>query len=425
MRRLLPLFLLLSCTKPDAMSGPEIPVWCGDAEVQQDEACDDGNNVGGDGCTPECAVEDGEGEVEPNDTPDAAGPWPSGVLHGALMEGDVDCVSMEIDSCLAIGAALQPVDGRCPSGVVLELFDRDGVLVASGSAGEDGCPILDPNSQPGARYLQGGRVSVCARAALGENVPAYALTASVSDAVFEDVVANLDGDELPDRCDDDRDGDGLDNAVDDCPDVQNGPDAPPRTPNADGFFGTWLAVGPLTGRASPTGCRPSEEHITGPDDGLTEPMIGDSAGRQVWRAVLFGQDRFNLQSVGLPDPPREVYATTWVTVSQARSLTLALGLDDGARVWWNGEEVLVVDGCQGTERDEFTVAVDAVAGANRLMVKVHDQGGGWGMFARLLDGGEPVTDVTLGLSPDPAWVPGQSDLDGDGVGDLCDSTPAP
>lgn len=55
-----------------------------------------------------------------------------------------------------------------------------------------------------------------------------------------------------------------------------------------------------------------------------------------------------------------------------------------------------------------------------------DVAGAWGGDgctppARLLDAsGTPITDLRPGLAPGCAWLPDQSDTDGDGEGDVCD-----
>ena len=79
--------------------------------------------------------------------------------------------------------------------------------------------------------------------------------------------------------------------------------------------------------------------------------------------------------------------------------------------------------CQGTVVDSTKVKVMLLAGWNTLLIKVYDQGGGWGNYARFLDGATPVTDLELSLSPHGAWAPDQTDSDKDGVGDVCDKTP--
>ena len=69
---------------------------------------------------------------------------------------------------------------------------------------------------------------------------------------------------------------------------------------------------------------------------------------------------------------------------------------------------------------EFAV----VAGWNRLLMKVYDQGGGWGLMARLREAdGSAVTDLLPALDATGAWSLDQADGDGDGLGDLCDDTP--
>jgi hypothetical protein len=58
------------------------------------------------------------------------------------------------------------------------------------------------------------------------------------------------------------------------------------------------------------------------------------------------------------------------------------------------------------------------------LVKVYDGGGGWGLRLRVRDAdGVPMTDVNTSLSGPQTWRDDQGDLDGDGLGDVCDTTP--
>ena len=60
-------------------------------------------------------------------------------------------------------------------------------------------------------------------------------------------------------------------------------------------------------------------------------------------------------------------------------------------------------------------------GMNPLLLKVYDQGGGWGLIARLFDSaGAPITNLVPQLGADPGWRPDQTDTDGDGIGDACE-----
>jgi hypothetical protein len=92
-------------------------------------------------------------------------------------------------------------------------------------------------------------------------------------------------------------------------------------------------------------------------------------------------------------------------------------------VWIDEEVVMEVSSCQGVGQDDFTEEVTLPEGWSRLMVKVYDQGGGWGFMGRFKDGEDPVLDLEVSLSPDGSWQPDQTDSDGDGLGDVCDPEP--
>src|SRR5207237_742876 len=132
------------------------------------EGCDDGNALGGDGCTPLCTVEDGPLEEEPNDDPAAANVWSGGVLHGNLGAGDRDCFAFDLAKCAAVSARLA---GPCPVAATLTLFAPDGSAVATGAPGADRCAALDPAHAPGARFVAAGHFALCVEGLLGAAVP--------------------------------------------------------------------------------------------------------------------------------------------------------------------------------------------------------------------------------------------------------------
>jgi cysteine-rich repeat protein len=398
---------------------------CGDLVVDSDEDCDDGAFLGGDGCTPGCVSEVGQSEVEPNDDSDSANTWIGPTAYGSLIDGDIDCYAVDATDCGDVGAALV---GECPDLAVLGLYDPEGARIAQGSPGADGCAVLDPFEAEGARLVDGGRWTVCVEGLLGEDVPGYGLQVEVT-AVGEvvhdvDEADDPDGDGLPDRCDLDRDGDGVLDDDDNCPDVQNGPDATPLAPDSDGLLRSWLRAGPYTGLSSPDTCLPSVESLVAEDDSTALPAIGDAAGTLLWSAFWSDIGRVSLYDLATVDAPREAYIAVYVRSDTTRSATLALGPDDGARAWLGGVEVLSINGCQGTTLDQFQAEVELVEGWQTLLIKVFDQGGDWANYARFLDAdGAPVLDLELSLDPAGAWVSDQTDSDGDGLGDACDPEP--
>lgn len=416
-----------SDTEPDACRTTCLPAACGDSVTDSGEACDDGNTLPADGCDPTCQPEDLLLEVEPNDRwrdPQAIGE--AREVVGSLLDDDQDCFSFDVSACGSVSAE---VTGACGGPLSVHLHDEAGDVFASGSDTADTCATLDPDTAEGARFLDDGTWIVCLEAPTGADLDSYTLSLDV--LALEETDYTLpdgqdpDADGIPDRCDDDDDGDGILDTEDLCPDVPDGPDAPALRVSSGGFIRTWLAAGPYTGTSSTDRCRPSDDalvHAT--DDAAAVPAVAQAAGALWWTALFSSDDRIDfLGDYGGVGAPREVYTAAWVR-APAGEAVVALGPDDGARVWFDGVEVLDVSGCQGTNIDQFQADVTFSGDWQLVLVKVRDQGGGWGNYARFLDpSGSPVTTLEVALTPDGSPLP-STDSDGDGIGDACDDTPA-
>ena len=109
------------------------------------------------------------------------------------------------------------------------------------------------------------------------------------------------------------------------------------------------------------------------------------------------------------------YASATVESESAVQARLLLGSDDGVKVWVNGELVHSKHLRRGVNRDEDSVAVRLRKGENRLLFKVCQGEGEWGLVARLtaadgsrLEGAAVVVDVEqTGREKEPpadAWV---------------------
>ena len=398
---------------------------CGDGTTDAQETCDDGNASGGDGCTPWCTEETGEIETEPNDDPATGSPLTEPTVFGSLPEADVDCYAFSLESCGAVRARQQ---APCSEQVAFTLFDASAAEVAVGTPGADGCAVLDPSEAAGASQALPGEWTLCI-SPWTDPVGGYAATIEPLDFETAGIAASpaldLDFDGRANTCDLDIDGDGVRDDEDNCPFAPNGLGmAAPRPTPTDGYIRAWLMAGPFGGTKTADQCLPSANDLVATPDGAAEPSVGGQAGTLEWTAFWSTIDRIEyLTDYEWMPPPREAYSAIYVYSAASRDAEIAVGPDDGIRVWWDGSVVIDLATCQGTIPDFVTAPVAMTTGWHTLLLKVRDQGGGWGNYARFLDPkGEPITDLELSMTAGP-WIDDQTDSDGDGKGDACDITP--
>ena len=79
------------------------------------------------------------------------------------------------------------------------------------------------------------------------------------------------------------------------------------------------------------------------------------------------------------------YAVTWIETGRDQAAILAIGSDDGAAVNLNGERVYTRLGRSGYVSMGNMVPIHLKQGLNELLVKVNQNGWGWGMCAHILD----------------------------------------
>lgn len=418
-----------SDTAPDACRTSCQPASCGDSVTDAGEACDDGDAWGGDGCDPACAVEAGPFEAEPNNVAYNATVLSGDAVQGSLQDYDIDCFAITVDDNAFLDIELAGADGACDRAVTLSAYDTAGALFASAIGTTAACAHLDPAADASLLYLRAGTYTVCAEGFAGAPVPAYTLSYSVGEdscasGLVPDAEDDHDGDRIADTCDDDDDNDDVPDSRDNCDMVPNGPNPQSFNTGRDGYIMQWLIAGAFVGEPTTTGCRPSDTQLVGDDDASFEPGLGVETSVGAWQLVLLTDTKIDFLRYYTTSTPRESYAVAWVHPTAEQDAVLWLGADDGVRAWFNGEQVVDVSSCQGVNTDQFSAPVHLDAGWNRVMFKVRDQGGGWGLKARFkTTAGALITDLQVSPGGPFDWLDDQSDSDGDGTGDACDPTP--
>ena len=141
----------------------------------------------------------------------------------------------------------------------------------------------------------------------------------------------------------------------------------------------WLAAGPMPNPGSDL------EHCEGFDTDYLHTEAGATPVEgSKWRlAVADIEKGLNFLPIFKTNKPAVAYAYAAIQSASNRDVQLLLGSDDGVKVWLNGKLVHQSHETRGVKRDETQVDIRLNKGVNRLLFKVDQHFGGWGLIARI------------------------------------------
>jgi len=159
----------------------------------------------------------------------------------------------------------------------------------------------------------------------------------------------------------------------------------------DAFLTRWLVLGPvpITGDTSVVPDEKAQRQVFD-----TDPPIGDFTSVREgqpyqlgereyrWRMVAPAGNVVDLDSIYARKDYVFAYAWAEVNVSEAMSALMALGSDDGVKVWVNGKLIHEQWVARPLLPDEDLFAVHFRPGSNQILVKVQDIEGDWGFALR-------------------------------------------
>jgi len=173
----------------------------------------------------------------------------------------------------------------------------------------------------------------------------------------------------------------------------------------------WLVVGALPNPGeSLESCKGfDEDYLTAAGgEAQAHPVEGSSleaAGMKLkWRLALASErEGLDFCAIFATREPRVAYAYTVIESPSDREARLLLGSDDGVKVWVNGDLVHTSHATRGVNRDEDKVDIKLQSGKNRILFKVDQHFGGWGMMARIVNpDGSAAKDLVENLQIQPA-----------------------
>ncbi len=144
----------------------------------------------------------------------------------------------------------------------------------------------------------------------------------------------------------------------------------------------WMLIGPWDNPAN-TGLKtpyPPEKEIS------FDKKYQGKAGEVAWKRGNVGPDGIvDLAAHISPTENVVAYGYSCVTAPEEMTTDMYVGSDDGVRVWVNGKLVHDHRVDRGLQLDQDTVSVKLSKGANGVLVKVDQGGGGWACSLRFRD----------------------------------------
>lgn len=171
--------------------------------------------------------------------------------------------------------------------------------------------------------------------------------------------------------------------------------APAAEPSSS-YLRDWLLLGPIAteGKLPEAG---DYYHLKGfdrnyfeaqGDEGAVQPKAGDKVtfpgGEAVWTVHQSPRDDVDLVDVFGKRDLVLSYGYTEFQSDAEQAAIIALGTNDGCRVWLNGEPIFDHASARGLVLDGDLVPVLLKKGTNRILLKVENQGAKWGFSCRLL-----------------------------------------
>jgi len=149
------------------------------------------------------------------------------------------------------------------------------------------------------------------------------------------------------------------------------------------FVKNWMIVGPFDNSNDE-----GYERVYAPEENPDlKAIYKDSAGNALsWRpAKSDGKGYLNFVRLFEEHENGVAYAQVFVESEKEAWIPLLLGSNDAAVVWVNGEEIYRDHHHRGAEPAQDLITAKFKKGLNRILIKVDQIGGGWGLYLQLMD----------------------------------------
>ena len=154
------------------------------------------------------------------------------------------------------------------------------------------------------------------------------------------------------------------------------------------FIPDWYILGPFPNPRKNEADRRGLDSIFAPEELVDINTINiGSNGKQIrWQHIRTpGNGYINLADKINPYELTVCYAVTYIYATKPEIVSLLIGTDDGAKVFFNNKQLYRYLGLRVAEPDQAAITLNVKPGWNKILLKIENNMGGFGFFARLID----------------------------------------
>jgi chitodextrinase len=167
-------------------------------------------------------------------------------------------------------------------------------------------------------------------------------------------------------------------------------------PTSEPYIMSWLVDGHFSNPDQLT--RLTADYIGG--ESLAFPREGMVSGGRTWSRSDSPTEYLDLNAMFGSPTYCAAYAHAYVYSPAAQTVNMWMGSNDGIKVWLNGNVVWFNDAYRSFRIDKDKTTVNLSAGWNRLLVKVSQATGSWGVSVKLCDSaGNPIPGLIYNPTP--------------------------
>ena len=164
----------------------------------------------------------------------------------------------------------------------------------------------------------------------------------------------------------------------------NGGEASPT-----GFVRHWAVLGPFI---YINGAGHNTDYI---GEATIHPSVGNNTAGKTWTDCASSADQLDLCPIFTPSDFAIAYLNVYVYSATQRDCQLRIGVDDAAKVFFNGTLAVDNTGYRPSDPDANKTNVTLKAGWNQLLVKAENYTVGWTLYARFTDtAGNIIPELT-------------------------------